>query len=117
MDRLLNLNTLTLAPTVSGPTPTMDAALKGKIHVRTKQMGKRWLTTIEGLDDDLDLVRIARALKKTLHCAASVERDMETDMEVIQLQGNQREFVRDWLVENEVITEKEAKERIVVHGV
>lgn len=110
MDSLLNLHTLTLAP-----IPTMDTVLKGKIHVRTKQTGKRWLTTIEGLDADLDLGRIVRALKKTLHCAVSVERD-NSDIEVIQLQGNQRDFVCGWLVQNEILTEKEAKERLVVHG-
>jgi len=35
---------------------------------------------------------------------------------VIQLQGDQREFIKEWLVVNEVLTEKEAKDRLVLHG-
>ena len=86
-----------------------------KIHIRVQQMGKKWITTIDGMDDDLDLARIARAMKKTLHCAASVTVNKEQE-EVIQLQGDQREYIRAWLVANEVLTEAEGKERIIVHG-
>jgi len=86
-----------------------------KIHVRTQQMGKKWLTTIEGLDDDLDLTRIARAMKKTLACAVTVDVSKDGE-EFIKLQGNQREYIREWLVSNEVLTDKEATERLVVHG-
>jgi translation initiation factor 1 len=113
MDRLLNFTTVTPA---TAAITSLDSVNKGKIHVRTQQMGKKWLTTIEGLDDDLDLERIARAMKKSLHCAASVERD-KNDLEIIKLQGNQRDLIREWLVSSDVITEKEAKERLVVHGV
>ena len=91
----------------------------GKIHVRVQQMGRKWITTIAGLDDDLDLKRIARAMKKTLHCSVIVVSkgsEEEDEEEVIQLQGDQREFLKEWLVVNEVLTEKEAKERMVVHG-
>jgi len=86
-----------------------------KIHIRVQQMGKKWITTIDGLDDDLDLARIARAMKKSLHCAATVA-DNPDGLEVIQLQGDQRASLRDWLVGNEVLTEQEAKERLLVHG-
>jgi translation initiation factor 1 len=87
----------------------------GKIHVRVQQMGRKWITTIDGLDDDLDLKRIARAMKKTLHCSVIVVSNEEEE-EVIQLQGDQREFIKEWLVVNEVLSEKEAKERMVIHG-
>jgi len=88
-----------------------------KIHIRAQQMGSKWITTIEGIDDDLDLKRIAKAMKKTLHCAATLikNKDEEEDS-IIQLQGDQRAVVATWLVENEVLTEDEAKERIMVHG-
>lgn len=111
MDRLLNITTV-----IPATNTGMDSAIKGKIHVRTQQMGKKWITTIEGLDDDLDLERIAKAMKKSMHCAATVERD-KNDLEIIKLQGNQRDLIREWLVSCDVITEKEARERLVVHGV
>ena len=90
---------------------------QGKIHVRVHQFGKKWRTMIEGLDSDLDQHKIARAMKKTLHCAASVMTDAKTSNESIKLQGDKREFVREWLVTNEVLTEREGRERIVIHGV
>jgi translation initiation factor 1 len=91
------------------------AIQKGKIHIRFQKTGPRSITIIEGLDDDLDLKRISKAMKKSFNCAATVLKDTD-DNEVIQLQGDQREFVRAWLVDQEVITENEAKERIVTHG-
>jgi translation initiation factor 1 len=88
-----------------------------KIHIRVQQMGKRWITTIEGLDDDLDLKRIARAMKKSLHCSVNLaDKKEDDDPDVIQLQGDQREVLKEWLVANKVLTEQEAKERLVIHG-
>ena len=78
-------------------------------------MGKKWITTIDGLDNDLDLKRISRAMKKSLHCSVSVSKTRD-EIEIIQLQGDQREFLRDWLVVNEVLGEKEAEVRLMIHG-
>jgi translation initiation factor 1 len=93
----------------------LAASSTSKIHLRIRQMGKKWLTMIEGLDDDLDLERIAKAIKKDLHCAATVDTSPEGE-EYIKLSGNQRDAVAAWLVENEVLTEKEGKARLVLHG-
>lgn len=123
MDKLLNFTPTTIttidpfAPSLSekGRTDIPTGPRDTKIHVRTQQMGKRWLTLLEGLDPDLDQGRIARAIKQALHCAASVETTSDGE-EYIKLSGNQRDVIRDWLVANEVLTEKEAKERLVLHG-
>ena len=40
-----------------------------KIHIRVQQQRNNYITIIEGLPDDLDMARIARAMRKTLHCA------------------------------------------------
>ena len=106
MDKLLTLT----------KTPEIDLATRtSKIHVRTQQMGKKWITTIEGLDDDLDLQRISRAMKKAFQCGVSPDKAHD-GTEYIKIQGNQRDSVRAWLVDNEVLTEKEARERLVLHG-
>jgi translation initiation factor 1 len=82
-----------------------------KIHIRVQQQRNNWVTTIEGLPDDLDMKRISRAMKKTLHCACKV---IETETgDVIQLQGNHTGVLKEWLLENEVI-DKSAE--VVVHG-
>jgi translation initiation factor 1 len=91
------------------------AIQKGKIHIRFQKTGPRSITIIEGLDDDLDLKRISKAMKKSFNCAATVLKDADNN-EVIQLQGDQRINVNEWLIAQEVITENEAKERIVTHG-
>jgi len=38
------------------------------------------------------------------------------DVELIQLQGDHREAVKTWLVANEVLTERESKDRVIIHG-
>lgn len=86
-----------------------------KIHVRTHQMGKKWITTIEGLDEDLDQKRIARALKRFFQCGAVVDRGKD-DIEIIKIQGNHRDAIHAWLVTNEVLGDKEAASRLVLHG-
>ena len=97
-----------------GSLDALDEIKVGKIHVRTQQMGKKWITTLEGLDPDLDQKRIAKAMQRDLHCAAKVSTTKE-DTEVITLQGDQRDVLTEWLVTNMVLTEKEGKERLVIH--
>jgi len=77
--------------------------------------GRKCITTIQGLDDDLDLKRICKAMKKVFNTNGSIEKDEEMG-EVIQLQGDQRTNVRDWLIEQEIVSKTEAEERLVVHG-
>jgi translation initiation factor 1 len=113
MDRFLDTTFRTDVPT--GITDRTS-----KIHIRMQQLGKKRLTTVEGLDNDLDLKRISRYMKKLFSCSVTVIKDDDEDGDgkgdIIQLQGDHREAVRTWLVTNEVLTEKEAKERVVIHG-
>jgi len=92
-----------------------DTVQGQKIHVRFQKTGPRSITIIEGMDDDLDLKRISKAMKKHFNCSASIHSD-KTGNEVIQLQGDQRENVKAWLLENEILTVQSAKERLVLHG-
>lgn len=93
-------------------TPSFKQA--SKIHLRLTKLGAKCITIIEGLDDDLDLKRIAKAMKKFFCCAVTVKAD--NDDEVIQLQGDHRNEIVTWLVDNEVLTKAEADDRIVTHG-
>jgi len=89
---------------------------KQKIHVRFQKTGPRSITLVEGLDDDLDMKRISKAMKKSFNCSCSLHTDKQGG-EVIKLQGDQRENVRDWLLAQEILTEKEVAERLVMHGI
>jgi translation initiation factor 1 len=89
---------------------------KDKIHIRMQQRnGRKCTTSIQGLEDDLDLKRICKAMKKMFNCNGSIETDKEFG-EVIQLQGDQRENAKKWLIEQDIIPAADAEERLVVHG-
>ena len=93
----------------------LTSITKQKIHVRFQKTGPRSITLIEGLDADLDIKRISKAMKRAFNCSSSIHADKEGN-EVIKLQGDQCRNVRDWLVSQEILTEKEAAERLITHG-
>lgn len=88
---------------------------KKKIHISFRKTGPRSLTIIEGLDEDLDLELISKAMKKEFSCACTVQKNKEGN-EIIQIQGNKVDEARKWLVKVEILTQREAEERIHVHG-
>jgi translation initiation factor 1 len=88
---------------------------RGTIHIRMNKQGNRYITMIEGLDSDLDQKRIAKAMKKAFSCSTSVQKDKEGN-DVILLQGDHRMHVKAWLLAQEILTEKEAGERLMLHG-
>ena len=83
-----------------------------KVHVRVQQRnGRKCITTVAGLADDLDIKRICKAFKKNFSCNGAVQKDEEIG-EVIQLSGDQRTNVKDFLVDQEICH----SENIVLHG-
>ena len=82
------------------------------IHVRLQQRnGKKTLTTIQGLCEDYDLKKITKSFKKVFACNGCVINHPEFG-EVVQLQGDQRENVKKFLISTEMSTEDSIK----VHG-
>lgn len=81
-------------------------------HIRIQQRnGRKSITTVQGLAEDLNLKLILKTWKKSFTCNGAIVNDEEHG-KVIQLQGDQRENVRDFLVSEEII----GKDDIVVHG-
>jgi len=92
-----------------------DTDIASDIHIRVQQRnGRKSITTIQGLDADLDLKRICKAMKRVFNCNGSIEEDKEMG-EIIQLQGDQRDNARSWLLDNEIVAKTDA-ELVVVHG-
>ena len=90
----------------------LSALTKPKITIRVvRYSARRAVTMIEGLDDDLDLNRICKYMKRSFNTNGCV-----LEEKVIQLQGDFKEECKDWLVKEEVLTESEAKERLVLKG-
>jgi translation initiation factor 1 len=84
-----------------------------KVHVRVQQRnGRKCITTVAGLADDLDIKRICKSFKKNFSCNGAVQKDEDTDGEVIQLSGDQRTNVMEFLVDQEICH----KEEVVLHG-
>lgn len=73
--------------------------------------GRKCITTVQGLANDLDVKKIARALKKTFQCNGTVTDDPELG-EILQLSGDQRTNIRQFFVDQEVCHE----DQIVIHG-
>lgn len=89
-----------------------DAGDQSKIHIRVQQRnGRQCITTIQGFADDLDVKRICKAFKKNFSCNGAVSEDKEMG-EVIQLSGDQRTLVKDFLVDQEIYHNNQ----IVIHG-
>ncbi|KAL5511156.1 SUI1 [Sanghuangporus sanghuang] len=84
---------------------------KEHIHIRIQQRnGRKTLTTLQGLGKEYDLKKILKAFKKEFACNGNIVDDAELG-QVIQLQGDQRQKIQNFLVEAGV-----DKKTINVHG-
>mmetsp|Transcript_17200 Transcript_17200/g.16648 ORF Transcript_17200/g.16648 Transcript_17200/m.16648 type:complete len:110 (-) Transcript_17200:334-663(-) len=84
-----------------------------KVHVRVQQRnGRKCITTVAGLAEDLDVKRICKSFKKNFSCNGALQKDEETDGAVIQLSGDQRTNVMDFLTDQDICL----KDEIVLHG-
>ncbi|KAL5737622.1 hypothetical protein ACOSP7_030383 [Xanthoceras sorbifolium] len=85
---------------------------KGYVHLRVQQRnGKKCVTTVQGLRDDYSYQKILKDLKKEFCCNGNVVQDKVLG-KVIQLQGDQRIKVMNFLVKGKLVD----KEQIKIHG-
>lgn len=81
-------------------------------HIRLKQRnGKKSWTTIENMATDLDLIKIKNYMKETFGCGGSIIKDPNIG-NVIQLQGDQRKNIYNFLLTESIVKKSEIK----VHG-
>jgi len=82
------------------------------IHIRIQQRsGKKTLTTVQGIGEEFDKKLLLRALKKKFACNGTVVEHQEYG-EVIQLQGDQRANVSEFLKQIGLCQDEQLK----VHG-
>mmetsp|Transcript_30904 Transcript_30904/g.69815 ORF Transcript_30904/g.69815 Transcript_30904/m.69815 type:complete len:119 (-) Transcript_30904:615-971(-) len=82
------------------------------IHIRVQQRnGRKCITTVQGLPDALDMKKIVKAIKKAHSCNGTIVEDEEMG-NVLQFQGDQRDAVAGFLVDNELCP----KDKIKKHG-
>lgn len=88
------------------------AGSKDYVHVRIQQRnGRKSLTTVQGLKKEFSYNKILKDLKKEFCCNGTVVQDPELG-QVIQLQGDQRKNVSNFLVQAGIVK----KEHIKIHG-
>lgn len=89
-----------------------DAKLTGYIHIRIQQRnGRKTLTTVQGLPNDIDPKKLLKAFKKEFACNGTIVDDEDLG-QVIQLQGDQRMKVKQFLVGESIV----GGDKIKVHG-
>ncbi|KAH9610525.1 hypothetical protein KSS87_000997 [Heliosperma pusillum] len=82
------------------------------VHIWIRQRnGKKSLTTVQGLKKDYSYEKILKDVKKAFCCNGNVVQDKELG-KIIQLQGDQRKNVANFLVQAG-LTEKDG---IKIHG-
>lgn len=82
------------------------------VHIRSQQRnGRKSLTLISGLAEDLDLKKILKVMRKMFSTNGAILKDDEVG-EVVQLQGDRRMDCRDFLVKHNICS----KEEIKMHG-
>mmetsp|Transcript_3870 Transcript_3870/g.5263 ORF Transcript_3870/g.5263 Transcript_3870/m.5263 type:complete len:112 (+) Transcript_3870:143-478(+) len=87
-------------------------APSSEVHIRNQQRnGRKSLTTISGLPDDLDLKKILKWIRKLYSTNGTVKED-KVHGEVIQVQGDLRSEIERFLIDYKVCS----KEEIKVHG-
>ncbi|XP_054671732.1 eukaryotic translation initiation factor 1b isoform X1 [Grus americana] len=90
----------------------LPAGTEDYIHIRIQQRnGRKTLTTVQGIADDYDKKKLVKAFKKKFACNGTVIEHPEYG-EVIQLQGDQRKNICQFLLEIGIVKEEQLK----VHG-
>ncbi|XP_013922455.1 PREDICTED: eukaryotic translation initiation factor 1b-like [Thamnophis sirtalis] len=90
----------------------LPAGTEEYIHIRIQQRnGRKTLTTVQGIADDYDKKKLVKAFKKKFACNGTVIEHPEYG-EVIQLQGDQRKNICQFLLEVGIVKEEQLK----VHG-
>jgi translation initiation factor 1 len=83
-----------------------------KVHIRIQQRNKKkCILTVQGLNQDLDVKRICKALRQILCCNGAVKKDTEYG-DIIQLQGDHRQAVKDFFVKHKILDSSQC----ILHG-
>ncbi|KAJ1822684.1 Eukaryotic translation initiation factor 1b [Coemansia sp. RSA 2599] len=89
-----------------------DKKVSEKIHIRVQTVkGKKTVTTMAGLDPKFDLKKMTKFFKATYGCNGKVVSDEEHG-EIIQLSGDQRSKVKQFLLDEKIATNSD----ISMHG-
>ncbi|XP_072268391.1 eukaryotic translation initiation factor 1b isoform X1 [Pyxicephalus adspersus] len=99
MSSIQNLNSFDPFADATKGDDLLPAGTEDYIHIRIQQRnGRKTLTTVQGIADDYDKKKLVKAFKKKFACNGTVIEHPEYG-EVIQLQGDQRKNICQFLME------------------
>lgn len=99
-------------PFADATTGNETSTQSGVIHIRIQQRnGRKTLTTVQGIAEDFDKKKIVKICKKEFACNGTVVDHPEYG-EVLQLQGDQRNHISEFLVKVGIAK----KDQLKVHG-
>jgi translation initiation factor SUI1 len=78
----------------------------------SQRTARKKLTIVNGIPDDIDLDLVLRAWKKIFHCVGSVKYDPKIKENYIELNGDHRQEVYEFLIHEGIGSE----EYIKMHG-
>uniref|UniRef100_A0A8C2WFD4 Eukaryotic translation initiation factor 1 n=4 Tax=Cottioidei TaxID=8100 RepID=A0A8C2WFD4_CYCLU len=112
MSDIQNLQTFDPFADATKGDDRLPAGTEDYIHIRIQQRnGRKTLTTVQGIAIDYDKKKLVKAFKKKFACNGTVIEHPEYG-EVIQLQGDQRKNICQFLIEIGLAKEEQLK----VHG-
>lgn len=83
------------------------------VHIRIRQRGgRKCMTEVSGLASDLNLDKIVKYWRHMFKCSVAKIKDKTTKEKTIRLQGDKREDIKNFLLEEKIIE----KEHIKTHG-
>jgi len=86
---------------------------QNKVTISVQQRnGRKSITSISGMAEDLDLKKILSYVKKTYNCNGSIVKNDKLG-EVIILSGNQKDNIYNFLINEEI----NKKDEIIIKGV
>uniref|UniRef100_A0A3B3CBC4 Eukaryotic translation initiation factor 1 n=1 Tax=Oryzias melastigma TaxID=30732 RepID=A0A3B3CBC4_ORYME len=99
MSAIQNLQTFDPFADATKGDDRLPAGTEDYIHIRIQQRnGRKTLTTVQGIAADYDKKKLVKAFKKKFACNGTVIEHPEYG-EVIQLQGDQRKNICQFLIE------------------
>uniref|UniRef100_A0A9J8B588 Eukaryotic translation initiation factor 1 n=1 Tax=Cyprinus carpio carpio TaxID=630221 RepID=A0A9J8B588_CYPCA len=109
MSAIQNLQTFDPFADATKGDDRLPAGTEDYIHIRIQQRnGRKTLTTVQGIADDYDKKKLVKAFKKKFACNGTVIEHPEYG-EVIQLQGDQRKNICQFLTDIELAKEEQLK--------
>lgn len=90
-----------------------DSFSSSKVTISVeKRNGRKCITNVIGMADDLDLNKILSYLKKTYNCNGSIIKNNEYG-EVMAFTGDQKEYIYNFLIDEEIYK----KDEIIIKGI